>query len=260
VNTASVASPSGSTDPDLSNNSATDSDTIPFACGAEIVMVPDGRLSQGTLEPGATRWFGGSVRIGNSYSVELRSTVDAGTPPGVLTLYKGDDGCSGTTTLVTTDTSAFDPAGSGGIVRQSFTASGTLTYYRAKLVNLTPLSIPFTFSWSETTQFSPAWSTNGTFNTFYSFQNTTGATRSGTLTLLSALGTVVTTFPVSVPAGQTVGTNTEALGVGRNLSGTAKFAHDGPPGAFLLETAIANFSINPAYVQPVKFVPVRDAR
>ena len=71
---------------------------------------------------------------------------------------------------------------------------------------------------------------------------------------------MVQTFPVSVPAGQTVGTNTSAMGVPRSQTGTAKFTHNGPPGAFVLESAIANFNISPAYVQPVKFQPVRDAR
>ena len=41
---------------------------------------------------------------------------------------------------------------------------------------------------------------------------------------------------------------------------SATFTHNGPPGAILAETAIANFSINPAYVQPVKFQAVREAR
>ena len=52
--------------------------------------------------------------------------------------------------------------------------------------------------------FSPAWSTNGSFDTFYSFLNTTGS--------------------------------------------------------IVAEEAIANFTISPAYVQPVKFLPVREAR
>ena len=90
--------------------------------------------------------------------------------------------------------------------------------------------------------------------------NTTGAALSGTLTLLSTSGSELWTFPFTVPPGETVGTNTSALGVGRNQTGTAKFTHNGPPGAFVLETAIANFSISPAYVQPVKFQTVRDAR
>jgi hypothetical protein len=42
--------------------------------------------------------------------------------------------------------------------------------------------------------------------------------------------------------------------------GTARFIHDGPPGAFVAEAVIASFSLNPPYVQPVKFVSVREAR
>jgi hypothetical protein len=63
-----------------------------------------------------------------------------------------------------------------------------------------------------------------------------------------------------IAAGQTASTNTAALGIGPNQTGTARFTHDGPPGAVLAEAAIANFSTTPAYVQPVKFQAVRDAR
>jgi hypothetical protein len=38
------------------------------------------------------------------------------------------------------------------------------------------------------------------------------------------------------------------------------FTHNGPPGSFVVEAAIANFTISPAYVQPVKFQAVRQAR
>jgi hypothetical protein len=39
-----------------------------------------------------------------------------------------------------------------------------------------------------------------------------------------------------------------------------RFSHDGPPGAIQAEAAIANFALNPAYVQPVRFQAIRDAR
>jgi hypothetical protein len=224
-----------------------------------MVMVPDGRLTESVIGAGATVWFGASLKIENAYSVELKNTTGA-TAPGTLTVFRGDDACGPATTQTTNDTSGIDPAGSGGVARQSFTAAGTLTYFRAKLVNASASPIPFSFSWSDTTMFSPAWSTNGSFDTFYSFQNTTGAPLTGTLTLLSTSGSVVATFPVSVPAGQAVSLNTSSLGVGRNQTGTAMFTHNGPPGSIVAEAAIANFSINPAYVQPVKFMSVRDAR
>ena len=82
----------------------------------------------------------------------------------------------------------------------------------------------------------------------------------GTLTLLDASGAVLSTFGVSIPPGQTMSVNTASLAVSRNRTGTAKLSHDGPPGAILAEAVIANFSISPAYVQPVKFQAVRDGR
>src|SRR5262249_51517241 len=153
------------------------------------------------------------LRIGSSYSLELRNTTDLGTtPPGTLTVYSGDDGCSGTSTLVVHDTTGIDPLASASR-RVSFTASGVESLFRARLVNDTGTDHPFSFAWSETTLYSPAWSTNGTFDTYYSFQNTTGAMLNGTLTLLDGTGTVLSTTAIPVPAGQTASTNTSSLGV-----------------------------------------------
>jgi uncharacterized repeat protein (TIGR01451 family) len=258
-NTATVSAPGGVTDPTPGNNSATDTDGL-IACGSEIVAVPDGRITSSTLAPGATAWVAATLRIGNSYSVEFKNTT-GGVPPGALTIFSGDDACGAVaSTLVTVETSTNDPGASPAGARQSFTAAGTLTYYRARLVNGTGGTLSYTFTWSDTTMYSPAWSDNGTFDTFYSFQNTTGATLHGTLTLLSPSGALVIAHDVTVAAGQTVSTNTSTLGIARNQTGTARFTHDGPPGAITAETAIANFSISPAYVQPVKFQTMREAR
>jgi uncharacterized repeat protein (TIGR01451 family) len=256
-NTATVTVPGGVTDPSPANNSATDTDTL-LICGAAIVLVPDGRVTRDVIAAGATRWYGTSVKIGNSYSVEFKNATGANMPPGALTVFSGDDDCS-VSSLTTYDTSGIDPAGTTGAVRVSFTATGTGTFFRMRLVSGAGSPIPYTFSASDTTMYSPAWSTNGSFDTFYSFQNTTGTSLSGTLTLLDAGGGVLTSVNVTVPAGQTVATNTAAAGVARNRTGTARFTHRGPPGAFVLEAAIANFSTNPAYVQPVKFQAAREA-
>jgi hypothetical protein len=179
--------------------------------------------------------------------------------PGTLTVYSGDDGCSGTSTLAVHDTTGIDPPAPASR-RVSFTASGEETFFRAKLFNGSGTSLSFTFAWSETSLYGPAWSTNGTYDTYYSFQNTTGATVNGTLTLMDAAGTVLSTSPVSVPAGATGSANTSSLAVARSRTGTAKLAHDGPPGAIVAEAAIANFSFSPAYVQPVQFKAVRESR
>jgi uncharacterized repeat protein (TIGR01451 family) len=257
-NTASVAMPAGAVDPNPANNSATDTDAV-NTCNSAILVVPDGRLSETSIGAGTTLWFGATLRIGNSYSVEFANSIDGGGPPGVLTLFRGDDLCFGVSTLSFTDVSGYEPAGTGGAVRQSFIASTMITDFRARLVNGTGSAIPLRFSWSDTTMFSPAWSTNGSFNTFYSFQNTTATTLQGTLTLLDTTGAVLSTFNLTVPAEQTASTNASTL-VGSGKTGTARFTHNGPPGAIVVEAAIANFAINPSYVQPVKFLAVREAR
>ena len=257
VNTAAVVPGGGVVDTNPANNAATDTDTL-VGCASEIIIVPDGRLSEALVPAGVTAWFGGGVRIGDSYSVEF-ANKSGETAPGTLTLYSGDDACTGTSSVTVRDTSTIDPAFTGG-VRQSFTAGGTLTRFRAKLVNTTGGPVTVGFGWSDTTLFSPAWSTNGSFDTFYSFQNTTSADIHGTLTLLDATGTLQGNFNLTIPAGQTVGMNTASLGVTRNRTGTAKFTHDGPPGALSPEAAIANFTLSPAYVQSVKFQTVREAR
>jgi hypothetical protein len=243
------------------NNTAVDDDTL--LCFNETVVVPDGRIATGTLATGATAWFAASLNVTspqvNWYSLEFKN-LSGTQPPGTLTLYRGEDGCSLTSTAAPADTSGVDPGGTGGLARVSFGASGFSSFFRARLVNTTGATLNFSFSWSETTMYSPAWSTNGSFDTYYSFQNTTGSPRVGQLTLLRTTGAVVLTAPISIPAGRTVSVNTVSLGVPRNLTGTARFTHTGPPGAVTAEAAIANFSTNPAYVQPAKFQAQRESK
>jgi hypothetical protein len=112
----------------------------------------------------------------------------------------------------------------------------------------------------ETTLFNPAWSTNGAFDAFYSFQNTTTGAIDGTLTLLSTAGTVVDTATATIAAGGTFSTNTAAMSTPRNQTGVAIFTHNGPPGAILCEASVASFSASPPYIQAVKCQTSRQQR
>ena len=257
-NTATITVPANMADSNPANNSATDDDTL--ICLNETVVVPDGRLTSSTIGAAETQWFATSLRIGDSYSVEFKSQTGGSAPPGVLTMYSGDDGCSGISTMTPHDTIAIDPGAGAASRRVSFTATGIGTFFRAQLDNSAGAApVPFTFAVSDTTLYSPAWSTNASFNAYYSLQNATAAAIAVTLTLRDTAGASLATFSMSIPAGQIVTTNTVALGVARNRTGTAKLTHDGPPGAIVVEAAIANFSSNPAYVQPVKFQSAREA-
>jgi hypothetical protein len=256
-NTATVSVPSGLVDPVPGNNSATDVDDV--VCGGQRVVVADGRVTPTTIAASSTAWFQFVLKLGDSYSLELKNTTGGSSPPGNLTVFSGDDGCSGNSSLAVRNTTGIDPAPGAGAARVSFTASGASRTFRARLVN-SGAAVAYTLGLADTALYSPAWSTNGSFDTFYSFQNTTNASVTGSLTFLSPSGAQVSSTSVTVPSGQTVGVNSLALGLPRNQTGTARFRHDGPPGSIVAEAAIANFGLSPAYVQPVKFESVREAR
>ena len=138
-------------------------------------------------------------------------------------------------------TEAYDPAPELtplNFVRGSFTAPST-NFYVFRVGNTSATAVTVQVSVTETSLYSPAWSTNGSYDTS---------------------GAGVTTTPLSIPPGATASTNTSALGTQRNTSGTAKFTHDCSPGAFLAEAAIASFSISPPYFQFVHFEGTREAK
>jgi glucose/arabinose dehydrogenase len=231
----------------------------PFSpCLNEVTVIPDGRVTGAALAPAATQWFVVATQAGHSYSAEAQASVGTAAP-GSFAVFRGDDGCSGVSTAGARDTTAIDPRG-GGAVRLSFTAAGADRNYRLRLTNSSGSSASYGFSVAETTLFSPAWTTNGLYDTYYSLQNTTGSTITATLTLFRTDGTSVGSISLPIPVGATASTNTVALLTPRNATGTARLTHDGPPGAVLAAAAIANFSTSPAYVQPVRFRSVRESR
>ena len=117
--------------------------------------------------------------------------------------------------------------------------------------------VAYTITVSETTMFSPGWSTIGGFQTFWSFLNTTNATINGTLTLLNPTGTQIAAVGLGIPTNRAVFPSTITMGIAANQAGTARFIHDGPPGAVLAEGAITNFA---GFFQRVRFDPVRQQR
>jgi uncharacterized repeat protein (TIGR01451 family) len=256
-NTAAASLPAGYGDPNPDDNSSTDTDIL--LCGNTTSLVPDGRVVSTTLAPGATQWLLLQTHTASSYSVEVKNRLGSSSP-GTVTLFRGDDGCTLTSTATSRSTSSIDPAAPTTAARLAFTSSGSDPGYRLRLTNNTGGSVGYDLSLAETTLFSPAWSTNGSYNTYYSLQNTTGSTITATLSLTRTDGTSAGSSTLSIPARATAATNTASLSIPRNSTGTARLTHDGPPGALLAEAAIANFSTSPAYIQPVKFKTVRETR
>jgi hypothetical protein len=121
--------------------------------------------------------------------------------------------------------------------------------------------VTYSVSVAETTMFSPAWTTNGTFDTYWSFQNTTNAAITGQLTLFDLNGNQVQSLAIGpIPVKGIFGTNTVSLGVVRNKVGNVRFSHDGPPGAVEIKANQANFATSPPFIELVPFAAVREVR
>src|SRR5438093_3411507 len=201
------------------------------ACGGYVHIVPDGRVNGPTMVDNTsdlrvTFWAVG----GHSYSIEINEYDYA---DNVTTIF-GDGGnlCPTTDMPGLTHTEGTDPfIVSITAQRASFTEPGNGVNFHVARVAVAAGSHPVTFSISDTTVYSPAWSTNGSYDTFYSLFNTTRTTCSGTLTLYNTSGTAVTTVPVTVPAGSTTGANAAASRPARTPDGTARAAPNRPPGA-----------------------------
>lgn len=196
-------------------------------------------------------WFRLVVTAGHSYEVRVggrqEDCFDFGTGGNFAVLL------SDSTTLVTT---GVDTPGTGIIssFRATFVAPTSDTIF----VHLTgsstcDSSAEYTIEFFDTTLISPAWSTFGTFETFYSLHNAGSTTINGTLKLFNTSGVEVASVPVTIAPGLTFSTNTGALAVANNLNGAARFTHDGSPGSLIAEAAIANFTVTPSIIQPVKF-------
>jgi hypothetical protein len=236
-------------------------------CAQPTVLAPDGRAIQGVIPGNAVLYFFWGVAAGRSYSVEARLPFTTFNQGGTLAIRVANVADCSQATATVNDTREVEPilgyvgspADSNRRVSAVVTAASFGGMY-AVVTNNSAAPQTYTLSVADTTLFSTAWSTNGDFNAFYSLLNTTNATCTGTLSLFNTAGTAVTTATLTIPAGATGSTNTQVLGTVRNASGTARFTHNCPPGAFLAEAAIANFTITPTpYFQFVHFQPTREA-
>lgn len=233
-------------------------------CATATNVIPDGRILTSSIPAGATFFLSHLATTGHSYSFEAKNTVAAfdQDPAGTVAVFS-DIGTCATTLAGTTSTESIDPAfhNQSG-VRRSYTIVATGSNIGAEwaITNNTGSALAYQFSVSETTLFSPAWSTGGTYNTYYSFYNTTNTVIQGKIVLTKTDGSAAGTTTINIPSGQTSGTNTVSLATPRGVTGTAIFTHNGPPSAILAEADIANFTSTPGYIQPVKFESVREKR
>jgi hypothetical protein len=234
---------------------------LPLAAEAQTCSFQGG-LADGRVQGPYTITSGGDdlsfaigVVAGRSYAIEALNASGFGSLSGNVNTSL----CPNSDMAGIRDISGIAPHCPGcGLLRWSFTAASTgFVELRVHTTNATGMDV--LLSASETTIYSPAWSTNGVFDTFYSLQNTTNATINATITLLSLGGSVVDTATAAIPTGGTFSTNTSASGLAtpRNQTGVTRITHDGPSGSILCEAVIASFAISPPFSQVVKCAAVR---
>jgi hypothetical protein len=235
-------------------------------CPGAVFLIPDGSLHEGTFTaPGQVRWFRFVAKARRSYALVSENLTPTDQQLAVGMFEPVGPDCGGTsfptgfsnwTEPVTTNPTGGTPNSIGSARRALVIAADTQLFFGLNANGTGNFRIRV----EETTMFSPAWSTNGAFDTFYSFQNTTSTALNGSLTLLDAAGVVVDTAAAPIAAGGTFSTNTVAMATARSKTGVAIFTHDGPPGAILCEAAVASFGFSPPYIQPVKCQTARQQR
>jgi hypothetical protein len=227
-------------------------------CDGAILLVPDGAAQTGTTTAsGEQRWFKFVNKANRSYSVEIENL---GPTDGARLAAMGDThtgSCAGPFFGGTIPRPLAEPAAQDGASPNLATGGdrqviqppspglpGELFFG----VLVQPSGGEFRVRIEETTLYSPAWTTNGTFDTYWRIQNTTNEALFGTLVLLDSGGATVMSVDLPpgggnrLPPGGSYATNTRSLGVPRNHVGSAVFFHNGPPGAVQIKADIAIFS------------------
>ena len=127
-------------------------------------------------------------------------------------------------------------------IRVSFTATAQGSY-RLKLVNSSAAAVDYTIMVTDTTLFSPRWSSYSGFVTQYGVMNKSNVSISCTLSLTDSVGGSPSPITFSVSANtvslKVIGTSGDIV-VPANHSGSAQLACLAPPGAIVADGYFIN--------------------
>jgi hypothetical protein len=240
-------------------------------CDGAIMLVADGSAQTGTAGPGEQRWFKFVNKARRAYSIEVENLDSTDVAPLALIGPSHTGSCSGPDFIsgYSIPRSLAEPPAQDGAVNRGTGGDreviqppspglpGELFFG----IQVQPSGGTFRVHIVETTLFSPAWTTNGNLDTYWTVQNTINEQLFGTLVLLDAAGGTVLqvdlppTTPFHIPPGGSYSTNTQALGVARGQEGSAVFFHNGPPGSVQIKATIVDNSKKQSVV--VESVPFR---
>jgi uncharacterized repeat protein (TIGR01451 family) len=265
-NTASVAPPGGTVDPNPGNNSATDSDPL-------VTLTPDnntpssakdveiGSTSNDTLgaAPADQNWFRYHVQAGRSYCVDVdNGKSDVSIRDTVLSVYRADG-----TTLIGSNDNIGDEPGGPLLSRVCYIATASEDNLADVTAGASGTAGGFRVRVMDTTLFCPWFFSGSGFEAFILVKNTTGTGRSATVTLFSPTGPAVAAPQSgSVPANGSYNLQVSAApptGFGlSSASGGVLIAHDGPPGALIANVTSLSFASGVSFDTPAS--PRQDFR
>jgi hypothetical protein len=218
------------------------------ACAGAIFLVPDGSLHTGTFSAaGQLRWFRFAPKANRSYSIGIENLSPTDFQPFVE--FSEDNTrintCAGEE-LSTLFTESQEPAsralkGTIGSARASFTAEKDIDLFFA--ISTGKVRRSFRIHVQETTLYSPWFTTQGSYETYYRLANTTTNVVKATLRLVNDAGTVVATHSLDIPANSVAPIiytgaaipGATGLAVPDDTTGQAILTHSGPPGAIAVD-------------------------
>jgi len=244
----------------LSNGSFAES----AECTTPVLILPDGRLTQSSIPQAATYWYGIYAQANHSYSVEFVPQADnffnSYRPQfGSITMFSPTDSlqaCKGNSTVTVSPTSGYFP-----VINRSSNGAGRRASFTASVSGLHLISVTnvggsgvYSFRAVDTTLFNMRWNTLAGSDVQWVIFNISDMGITGYISVIDTSGQLVASVPISLPAGGRVSRSSAVydLNLQLNLTGSALFSYNGPPGAIMAEA----FMISPTAIVQERFATI----
>jgi hypothetical protein len=204
----------------------------PSTCGNDPVLPTDGTLvGEDFIPAGSAAYYTVNLKQGRSYAIDLWDPLDqtAGLTPQILVLAND---CA--TPISITDVTKYDPDLSGGFAaRVSWIQSSDSLNYIFVMNPDVNNGYSYNIRITDTTLYSPRWSTIAGFSTHYGFLNTTAFTIPGVLTLTSIQPQQSYNLQLNISSNNEifVAIPSNNFNIPADQYGFATLAYVGPPGA-----------------------------
>lgn len=225
--------------------------SAPTTCGADPVLSSDGTDSpQDLLSPATSAFYTLNAKAGHSYSIEVWDVLDqtAAVAPTIQLLASD---CM--TSVASMDVTGVDPDLSQGFADRISWIQNSNATINIQASN-PDQNNPYVYQIrvTDTTLYSPRFSTYGGYVTSWGFTNTTASSLTGTLTVVDTNGSVLATAQLTLPGNTGTFKTTTDLNVPANHAGSVIFAYVGPAGGVVADGFMISPSGNP--ILPVLFV------